>query len=183
MDLSSRNGHSPGSATARTVEQAKPLTAYEVAIAAATDTEKERLKAIRLQFDIPPNSPEWGFYAVLAPLVATRTGSDKALEATGERLERLQQSVDDLKRHKPAATAARSEPADPLASLIRYFFAFTFGAVVCELVFAAVGYGWLSGPIFDRVGMFCLGLTAAAIVLLWLWLRPQLSTWGGRRDG
>jgi hypothetical protein len=114
-----------------------------------------------------------------------RCKSDKTLEASGERLERLQQSVDDLKRQKPAATAWRSEPASPLTSAIRYFFAFAFafGAVVCELVFAAVGYGWLSGPIFDRVGMFCLGLTAAAIVLLWLWLRPQVSTWEGRRHG
>jgi hypothetical protein len=74
-----------------------------------------------------------------------------------------------IRRQKPAATAWRSEPASPLTSAIRYFFAFAFGAVVCELVFAAVGYGWLSGPIFDRVGMYCLVLTAAAIMLLWLW--------------
>jgi hypothetical protein len=95
MDSFSRNGHGARRAPARTVVQAQPVTAYEAAIAAATDTEQERLKAIRLQFDIPPNSPEWGFYAVLAPLVATRTGSDKTLEAIGERLERLQQSVDE----------------------------------------------------------------------------------------
>jgi hypothetical protein len=146
------------------VEQARPLTAHT----AATEKETERLKV--------------GFYTVLVPLVATRMGSDKSLEAIGER---LQQSVHGLRRQEPAAIAWRSGPASPLTSVICCFFAFVFvfGAVVCELVFAAVGNGWLSGPIFDRVGVFCLGLTAAAIVLLWLWLRPHVnyigrtSTW------
>jgi len=52
---------------------------------------------------------------------------------------------------------------DPMAIVLRYFFAFAASAVVVELVFAAVGFGWLAPPVFDRVGMFCLGLSCAAL--------------------
>jgi hypothetical protein len=187
MDISSRNGHRPGSGQARTVVQAKPLTAYEAAIAAASESEKERLRTIRLQFDIPPNSPEWGFYAVLAPLVAAST-TEKTLEAIVERLERVEQGVDDLKK-QPAissdlsAQMARleallrhgSHAADPLASAIRYFLVFAAGVAVCELIFAAVGFGRLEPPVFDRMGMFVLGLSATAAVLLWLWFWPHVK--------
>lgn len=51
--------------------QGRPAdTAYDAAIAtAATASEQERLRDLRLRFNVPPDSPEWVLYSVLAPLV------------------------------------------------------------------------------------------------------------------
>jgi hypothetical protein len=66
-------------------------TAYDVAIAAATtDAERERLKALRLRFNTPPDSPEWQFYAVLAPLFAPTTERDEQLAGMQAQLDRLE---------------------------------------------------------------------------------------------
>jgi hypothetical protein len=110
MDSPSRNGHRSDIGQTRAVVQAKPVTAYEAALATATDAEKQRLQALRLQFDIPPNSPEWQFYAIMA---GSRT--DKTLEAIVERLERVEQGVDDLK----VAKAPPALPSDLGAQLGR----------------------------------------------------------------
>jgi hypothetical protein len=62
-----------------------------------------------------------------------------------------------------------SQAADPFAGIMPYVFAFVAGALVCEAAFFALGS---LPPVFDRVAMFTLGLSASAAVLLWLWLAP-----------
>ena len=113
--------------------------------------------------------------------------TDKALAAICERLERVEQGVDDLKKRPTAPSdlapqMARletllrhgSQAADPYAAITRYVLAFGAGAAVCELLFAALFNRWMP-PEFDRVGMFALGLSATAFVLLWLWLWPHVK--------
>ncbi len=46
------------------------MTAYDAALTAApSQAERDRLRELRLRFDTPPDSPEWVFYATLAPLM------------------------------------------------------------------------------------------------------------------
>lgn len=181
--LKRRSRRQPGALASN--GQATP-SAYDSAIAVATDAEKERLQALRLRFNIPPDSPEWQFYAVLAPLVASAMGP-KEREEMFASLARLEQRADDAAK-QPAAVAipgdlgpqlARLEAllrhgaqaADPFATASRYFAAFVIGALVCELVFGAISWG-VFPPVFAQVGFFTLGLSASASVLLWLWLAP-----------
>jgi len=85
---------------------------------------------------------------------------------------RIEQRIDDLAR-RPAVIAGRRESSE-FGSALRDFFVFAGGVAVCELIFAAVGFGRLAPPLFDRVGMFVLGLSAAGVVLLWQWMVPQV---------
>jgi hypothetical protein len=105
----------------------------------------------------------------------------KTLEAIVERLDRIEQRADDAAKQPalPAdlsASMARlaeqlraTSPADPFSGIMRYVFAFVAGALVCEAAFFALGS---LPPVFDRVAMFTLGLSATAGVLLYLWLAP-----------
>jgi hypothetical protein len=49
-------------------------------------------------------------------------------------------------------------------------------------VFAAVGFGRLAPPVFDRVGMVCSGLSCAALTPLWSgWRRASGRCAGDQR--
>jgi hypothetical protein len=175
-------------------------TAYDAAIAVATAAEKERLQALRLRFNIAADSPEWQFYAVLAPLVdAGRADTtEKSLSAFAETIERIEQRVDDLAKQPSAVPAiasdlvpqmarlesllrSGSQQVDPIANVVPFVVVFGLGALVCEALFAALGYGWMMPRVFDRLGMFCLGLSATALVLVYLWLAPIVRGFRQRR--
>ncbi|MGP6159750.1 MAG: hypothetical protein ACLPYS_20015 [Vulcanimicrobiaceae bacterium] len=61
---------------------------YDAAIATATEKEKARLQKLRLEFDIPSDSPEWLFYAILAPLLDQGALIDAVVSAVKARLPR-----------------------------------------------------------------------------------------------
>jgi hypothetical protein len=124
---------------------------------------------------------------VLLIVDAARSGTiDKTLEMICAQLDRIEQRADDAAKQPAAAIDAtlyarlerieamlrRGSPtADPLGAVLRYFFAFAAGGLVCEIVFLAISNRWLP-PLFGMVDFFCLGLIATAAVLLWLWLEP-----------
>jgi hypothetical protein len=96
----------------------------------------------------------------------------KTLEAIVGQLDVITQRCDDLAKRPAPTPAGYIEPADPLATAARYFGAFVAGAIVFDVLFYAVSFNWLPPRVSDQLSMFCLGLTATAAVLLWLWLAP-----------
>jgi hypothetical protein len=91
-------------------------TAYDAAIALATAPEKERLRDLRLRLNIPPDSPEWGFYAVLAPLMASVPNEAERAEAAAK-LDRIEQRCDDRAKEEAAAPAIPVEITTQLGRL------------------------------------------------------------------
>ena len=119
-------------------------TAYDIAIAAATDAEKERLKALRLRLNIPPDSPEWQFYAVLAPLLTA--GSHDEFRAQLDRIE--------ARAKKTAATA----PAPIVGGTLRDLIVVALTVAMCVVVAVLMGAGTAS---FAQVlSAFALGVAA-----------------------
>jgi hypothetical protein len=132
-------------------------TAYEAAVAAAvTQAEKDRLRDLRLRFNAPPDSPEWQFYAVLAPLLTA--GSHDELGARLERIEAL------LRRNgKPATEPVVSQP-------VRVLMVVAATIAVCVGVVVLFGLGEAT---FARVlAAFALG---ASSTLGYVALAPRIG--------
>jgi hypothetical protein len=131
-------------------------TAYDAAVAAAaTQSEKDRLRDLRLRFNTPPDSPEWQFYAVLAPLLVP--SADR--EQVAAQLERIEARL----------TTPKKSNASPIAQL-RDLISFCFGVFTCVVV--AVLAGSSPPPTFVAlIAVFALGIGAA---IAYQYLAPMI---------
>lgn len=135
----------------------KAGTAYDAAIdAAATQAEKDRLRELRLRFNLPPDLPEWQFYAVLAPLLTFSTDR----EDLGAQLERIETSV---RRNDNASSV------QPIAGPTRDLLVFTVAVLLCVATAAAIGVA--PTPFVVVLAAFALGLCVA---FGYLWLAPRI---------
>lgn len=112
--------------------------------------------------------------------------TQKALADFAERLERVEQGVDDLKKQKAipgdlapqmarleALLRSKSQQVSPFAGIIPVVLAFVAGAAVVEAAFFALSWRWLP-PTYGTTAAFVCGLSATAFALLWLWLYPHV---------
>jgi hypothetical protein len=150
-----------------------------------------------------PDDPDWllveTMMACAARMEAASPMTEKALESFAERLERVEQGVDDLAK-QPAAVpaipsdlsssmarlaeqlryaAAASAQADPIPVISRYVTVFAVGFLVAETAGLMLLNGWIPAS-FDRLFAFGCGLTLTAFVLLYIWLAPIVTGRGGR---
>jgi hypothetical protein len=122
--------------------------------AAATQAEKDRLRELRVRFNSPADSPEWQFYAVLAPMLDAHDRAD--LSAQLDRIESR------LKKKAPEATAGVS---------MRDLIAFTTALLTCVAV-AVVSEGVSPpAPFISLIAAFVLGVAAT---LGYLWIAPMI---------
>jgi hypothetical protein len=113
--------------------------------------------------------------ATLAFIVGdSGSSSDKALEAVCERLERVEQKIDDLAK-RPTASGGLAIPMDDLmAEIVRHSFVFGGGVLASEGVVALACWArWIPATLDTLTAAFGLGLSASVLVLVYIWLAPH----------
>jgi len=146
--------------------------------AAATQPEKERLQALRLRRNIPPDSPEWQFYAVMAPLLAPAADRDD-LGAQLERIEEQQKQQAAKLQTLESLLKRNGRPGGPDSVVIPGFRAM-LPVVITILACAALWDLLAAYPRPEFGALLAVFAFGALVVLFGIAVSPILSEWGQR---